>query len=87
MGAKPKQMSLFAEPAAPAPAPVDPDFVRRHLTHLLRLAQTAELLPWSEAEAASWEKLFADLIGSLPEGEGEALFASFKAELTRLRAP
>lgn len=84
MGAVLRQMSLFAEPAR-EPAPVDPDFVRRHLTHLLRLAQTAERLPWSEAEAVSWEKLFAELAGSLPDGEGEALLAGFERELGRLR--
>ncbi len=83
MDAAPKQMSLFAEPVR-APAPVDADFVRRHLTALLRLAQTAEILPWSAAEAASWEKLFAELVDALPDGEGEKLHAAFKAELARL---
>jgi len=83
MGARPKQMSLFAEPAAPDPPGVDSEFVRRHLMHLLRLAETAERLPWSEAKTASWEKMFAELAADLPEGE--ALNASFQAELKRLR--
>ncbi|PZO55786.1 MAG: hypothetical protein DCF16_01545 [Alphaproteobacteria bacterium] len=84
MGARLKQMSLFTEsPALEAPA-VDPEFVRRHLLHLLRLAETAERLPWSEAKTASWEKMFAELAADLPDGE--ALNASFQAELKRLRA-
>jgi hypothetical protein len=86
MGANAKQMSLF-EPAAPAaPAPADPEFVRRHLSYLLRLAQTSDRLPWSESRAASWEKLFGELVDALPDGEGERLFAAFQAELARLRA-
>lgn len=87
MGASTKQISLF-EQALPAagPAPADPDFVRRHLTHLLRLAQTSDRLPWSEVRAASWEKLFGDLVDALPGGEGERMFAAFQAELARLRA-
>ena len=69
--------------AAPQ-APGDPEFVRRHLTYLLGLAQTAERLPWSEVQTASWEKLFRQLSDELPDGE--ALRASFEAELKRLRA-
>ena len=62
----------------------DPDFVRRHLLHLLRLAETAERLPWSEAKTASWERMFAELAADFPEGD--ALNASFQTELKRLRA-
>jgi hypothetical protein len=86
MGKPAKQMSLFAETPAPAAPVADPDFVRRHLMHLLQMAATAERLPWSEARTASWEKLFGELVTSLPDGEGERLFASFQAELARLRA-
>lgn len=84
MGAQPKQMSLFAEASAPATPVADPEFVRRHLLHLLRLAETAERLPWSEAKTASWEKMFAELAADLPDGE--ALNAAFQTELKRLRA-
>ena len=78
-----KQMPLFT--SAPTPqAPVDPEFARRHLTYLLRLAQTAERLPWSEAQTASWEKLFRDVSAEL--SDGETLRTSFEAELKRLRA-
>jgi len=84
MGAQPKQMSLFAEASAPQAPTVDPEFVRRHLLHLLRLAETAERLPWSEAKTASWEKMFTELAADLPDGE--ALVASFQSELKRLRA-
>jgi len=84
MAARPKQMSLFAEAPAPETPGADSEFVRRHLLHLLRLAETAERLPWSEAKTASWEKMFAELAADLPEGE--ALNASFQGELRRLRA-
>jgi hypothetical protein len=84
MGARAKQMPLFAEEPAPQAPAADPEFVRRHLLHLLRLVETAERLPWSEAKTASWEKLFGELTADLPEGE--ALNASFQAELKRLRA-
>lgn len=77
-------MSLFAEATPPETPGVDAEFVRRHLLHLLRLAETAERLPWSEAKTASWEKMFAELAADLPDGE--ALNASFQAELKRLRA-
>lgn len=78
-----RQMPLFAPPPAPE-QPGDPEFVRRHLTYLLRLAQTAERLPWSEAQTASWERLFAQLSDELPDGD--VLRTSFEAELKRLRA-
>lgn len=78
-----KQMPLFAS-APPPPAPVDPEWVRRHLMYLLRMVQTAERLPWSEPKTATWEKLFRDLCLDLPDGE--ALQAAFETELKRLRS-
>jgi hypothetical protein len=80
---RPKQMPLFAAEQPPQAA-ADPEFVRRPLTYLLRLAQTAERLPWSEAQTASWEKLFRDLVDDLPEGH--ELQASFENEIKRLRS-
>jgi hypothetical protein len=43
-------------------------------------------MPWSEAETASWEKLFPQLAASLPADEAETLTAEFQSELRRLRA-
>ena len=42
-------------------------------------------MPWSEAETASWEKLFPEFAASLPAEEAETLTIEFKTELTRLR--
>ena len=81
------QMHLFEvfAPEIEAPAP-DPEFARKHLTRLLRLAQRAERMPWSPSETATWETLFPELSQSLPEDEGQVMCAAFAAELARLRA-
>lgn len=86
MGARAKQMNLFAsdEPAA-SPA-ADASFVRQELERVLWLARTAERLPWSPAKTASWEQLYRDLALSLPGEEGMDLLAAFEGELKRLRA-
>jgi hypothetical protein len=52
----------------------------------LRLAREAEIMPWSEREAHSWEKLFPELAASLPNDEAEALTLEFRIELARLRS-
>ncbi len=45
----------------------------------------AEIMPWSEGEMASWEKLFPQLAAYLPADEAEVLTAEFTAQLARLR--
>jgi len=52
----------------------------------LRLAREAEIMPWSEGEAASREKLFPELAAFLPADEAQALIFEFRSELTRLRS-
>ncbi|MGQ0531302.1 MAG: hypothetical protein ACT4OF_01250, partial [Caulobacteraceae bacterium] len=59
------------------------EFVRREMQRLLWIVRTAERLPWSEVRTATWEKLFADLAPSVPEGA--ELLDAFRAELARLR--
>jgi hypothetical protein len=81
------QLNLFeAPPTAAEPPPPDPDFARKHLGRLLRLARRAERLPWSPSETRTWEKLFPQLAQSLPEEERREMCEAFAAELARLRA-
>jgi hypothetical protein len=68
------------------PRPSDPAYVRKSLGRLLRLAREAQILPWSESEAETWEKLFPELAASLPADEAAELIAEFNVELSRLRA-
>ena len=81
------QLQLFRpERADPPPRrPPDPAYIRKSLNRLLRLARDAQIMPWSESEAASWEKLFPELAAWLPPNEAEAMTAEFASELARLR--
>lgn len=81
------QLPLFRpSQSQPGKSPPDLAYIRKSLNRLLRIARAAEIMPWSEAEAASWEKLFPELAASLPPEEGEALLSEFRNELNRLRA-
>lgn len=81
------QLNLFEAPAPVVePAAPDPDFARKHLGRLLRLARRAERMPWSPSETRSWEQLFPQLAVALPPEERQDLCAAFAAELARLRA-
>jgi hypothetical protein len=81
------QLPLFgsARPAAEH-RPPDLAYIRKSLNRLLRIARDARIMPWSDLEAESWEKLFLELAGSLPADEASALTSQFKSELSRLRA-
>jgi hypothetical protein len=61
-------------------------YIRRSLDRLLRTAREAQILPWSEGETESWEKLFPQLAASLPAEEFETLTLAFGSELARLRS-
>jgi len=80
------QLPLFApvqkevEPRAP-----DRDYIRKNLLRLLRTAQRAEVMPWSDGEAKSWEDRFPELTALLGPEEGDAMLAAFRTELDRLR--
>ncbi len=81
------QLPLFrAEPAETERRPPDLAHIRKSLDRLLRLAREAQILPWSEGETASWEKLFPLLAASLPAEEAETLVSEFRSELVRLRS-
>lgn len=81
------QLPLFrAEPAEPVQRPPDLAYIRKSLNRLLRLAREAQIMPWSEAETASWENLFPQLAVSLPAEESETLVSEFRSELARLRS-
>jgi len=81
------QLPLFARPRAePAQRPPDLAYIRKSLNRLLRLAREAQIMPWSEGETESWEKLFPELAASLPAEEAETLTSEFQSELTRLRS-
>jgi hypothetical protein len=64
----------------------DSVYIRKSLNRLLRLAREAQIMPWSDGEAESWEKLFPELAASLPVEEAEILKSEFKTELARLRS-
>ncbi len=81
------QLPLFrSERAEPEQRPPDLAYIRKSLNRLLRLAREAEIMPWSEGEAESWEKLFPKLASSLPAEEAETLASEFRSELDRLRS-
>ena len=81
------QLPLFRpEGAEPPHRPSDTAYIRKSLNRVLRLAREAQIMPWSEGEARSWEKLFPELAASLPAEEAEALAAEFRSELARLRS-
>ena len=87
MVARMSQLPLF-RPDRAEPARRQPDlaYIRKSLNRLLRLAREAQIMPWSEAETESWEKLFPELAASLPPEEAEPLTSEFKSELARLRS-
>jgi hypothetical protein len=64
----------------------DPAYIRKSLNRLLRIAREAQIMPWTDADTESWEKLFPQLAASLPPEEAEVLAAAFKSELLRLRS-
>jgi len=82
------QLKLFrSERAEPSPARgSDPAYIRKSLNGLLRVARDAQIMPWSDAETASWEKLFPELAAALPTEEAALLMSAFEGELTRLRS-
>jgi hypothetical protein len=87
MVARMNQLPLFrSQRAESEPRPPDLAYVRRSLNRLLRLAREAQIMPWSEGETESWEKLFPELATSLPAEEAETLTFEFKRELARLRS-
>ena len=81
------QLPLFgSKPPAAEARPPDLAYIRKSLNRLLRTARDAQIMPWSELEAQSWEKLFLELAASLPADEATGLTTQFKGELKRLRA-
>jgi len=79
------QLNLFqSAPPATEPRPANPDFVRKHLHRLLRMAKAAERMPWSPAETQNWRTLFPQLAETLPPEEARALTEAFTSELERL---
>jgi hypothetical protein len=81
------QLPLFRPKGSETPhRPSDTAYIRKSLSRLLRLAREAQIMPWSKAEAQSWEKLFPELAASLPAEEAEALTSEFGSELARLRS-
>jgi hypothetical protein len=81
------QLPLFRpKQAEPERRPPDLAYIRKSLNRLLRLAREAEIMPWSEGETESWERLFPELAASLPAQEAEELTSEFRTELARLRS-
>lgn len=81
------QLPLFPRPrAASAQRPPDLAYIRKSLNRLLRLAREAQIMPWSDGETETWEKLFPELAASLPAEEAESMSSEFKNEIARLRS-
>ena len=80
MVARMSQLPLFrperAEPERRAP---DLAYIRKSLNRLLRVAREAQIMPWSESETKSWEKLFPELAASLPTDEAQELTSEFRS--------
>ena len=86
MVARMSQLPLFRPARSEAEQrPPDLAHIRKSLSRLLRIAREAQIMPWSEGETASWEKLFPELAANLPPEEAEELTSEFKSELERLR--
>ncbi len=79
------QLKLFRSEPSPGRTS-DPAYIRKSLIRLLRVAREAQIMPWSDAETESWEKLFPELAASLPSEEATALTSEFTSELARLRS-
>jgi hypothetical protein len=81
------QLLLFpTERDEPEPRPSDPAYIRKSLNRLLRVAREAQIMPWSDGETESWEKLFPELAASLPAEEAAELISEFRIEIDRLRS-
>lgn len=81
------QLPLFRPERDDLPQrPSDLAYIRKSLNRLLRLAREAQIMPWSDGETESWEKLFPELAASLPAEEAAGLIAEFTIELERLRS-
>jgi len=81
------QLSLFKTDRTDIePRPVNREFIRKNLMRLLRTAQRAEIMPWSPAEAQSWERRFPELTALLEPDEGSRILADFQVEMERLKA-
>ena len=86
-----KQIDMFGpgpcEPRAaytPPPFAPYPDALLRRLTAMLRLLQSAEIMPWPAPEAKSRVQLFLGSVERLPADRRGTLAEAFKAELARL---
>ena len=81
------QLPLFRPERSEAEQrPLDVAHIRKSLNRLLRVAREAQIMPWSDGETESWEKLFPELAALLPAEEAEELTSQFKRELARLRS-
>jgi hypothetical protein len=79
------QLDLFRlEPSVPERQPPDLNLIRRHLYRALRIAGSAQIKPWSEAETQSWIDRFPRLAAHLPSEERAELTEAFDREIARL---
>jgi hypothetical protein len=79
------QLSLFDDrPAPPTETVVPAETIRKFMIDKVRTVKAAQFMPWPEHELRKWDRLFVDLLPYLP-GEGEEFYATFTAELERLR--
>src|SRR4051794_6295224 len=90
-GGSPAQGSLFGdstdrmEPPRQNVTP-DPDKVRCRLQALLRKAQSADRMPWSDRDARMWQIVFPNMAKWLPDEEADQLRFAFVREMERLSA-
>ncbi len=80
------QLSLFDEkPVRPKDSGISPEFIRKEMLRVVRIVRAAEIMPWPDYEMARWERMFPELAGLVPDGEGEQLLEAFTREVARLR--
>lgn len=78
------QFALFDE-APNQPAKSKPDAARARLDGLLAELESAEVMPWSDADRRRWSVIFPQLTRWLPVAEAERFAERFEQQLARLR--
>ncbi len=80
------QPELFDADAAPVVYRADPDRIRIRLANIIAEARSAERMPWSPDDLASYLQLVPQMGRFLPEEEAAQFCFAFEQEVERLKA-
>ena len=78
------QFALFDE-APSQPVKSKPDAARARLEGLLAELESAEVMPWSDADLRRWSTVFPQVSKWLPADEAAQLTKRFERHLARLQ--